>query len=70
MKKILDMCCGSKMFWFEKNREDVIFTDIREFEDILSDGRIIRVNPDIVADFRKLPFEDEKFCEIYNNKLV
>ena len=61
MKKILDMCCGSKMFWFEKNREDVIFTDIREFEDILSDGRIIRVNPDIVADFRKLPFEDEKF---------
>ena len=24
MKKILDVCCGSKMFWFQKNRDNFI----------------------------------------------
>lgn len=29
MKRILDACCGSKMFWFDKNNPDVEFCDIR-----------------------------------------
>lgn len=60
-KKILDVCCGSKMFWFDKNREDTIYMDIREYEDILCDGRKLEIKPDIVDDFRKIPFKDNSF---------
>lgn len=27
MKKILDACCGSRMFWFDKENPDTIFAD-------------------------------------------
>ena len=27
---ILDMCCGSRMFWFDKSDERAIFSDIRK----------------------------------------
>ena len=27
MKPILDACCGSKMFWFDKENENVVFMD-------------------------------------------
>lgn len=60
-KKILDVCCGSKMFWFDKNREDTIYMDIREYEDTLCDGRKLEVKPDIVADFRDIPFKENSF---------
>lgn len=60
-KKILDVCCGSKMFWFDKNREDTIYMDIREYEDSLCDGRKLEIKPDIVADFRNIPFKDNSF---------
>ena len=61
MKKILDPCCGSRMFWFDKHHPDVLFSDIRETEEELCDGRILKVKPDVIADFRSLPFEDGKF---------
>ena len=60
-KKIIDVCCGSKMFWFQKDREDTVFMDNREFEDILCDGRKLKINPDIVADFRNIPFPENSF---------
>lgn len=59
--KILDACCGSRMFWYDKQHPDVIFADHREEEIKLSDGRILRVKPDIRLDFRKMPFEDNVF---------
>lgn len=61
MKKILDVCCGSKMFWFDKNREDTVYMDNREFEGILCDGRKLEVKPDIIGDFRNIPFPDKTF---------
>lgn len=61
MAKVLDACCGSKMFWFDKENEDVTYMDIREVETELSDGRTLEVKPDVVADFRDMPFEDETF---------
>lgn len=61
MKKILDVCCGSKMFWFQKNRDDTVYMDNRELEDTLCDGRKLIIKPDIVADFRNIPFPDETF---------
>ena len=61
MKKILDACCGSKMFWFDKKNEDTIFMDNRTLEDTLCDGRRLIIKPDIVADFRDMPFDDNTF---------
>jgi SAM-dependent methyltransferase len=60
-KQILDMCCGSKMFWFDRNDNRVVFCDIRTEDTSLCDGRAFKVDPDVIADFRSLPFSDEEF---------
>lgn len=59
--KALDVCCGSKMFYYDKQDPRVVFCDIRDFEETLCDGRVLKVHPDIVADFRHLPFGDEEY---------
>lgn len=59
--KILDPCCGSKMFWFDKNREDVMYCDKRTESHILCDGRTLNIAPDLEIDFTDMPFEDESF---------
>ena len=61
MKRILDACCGSKMFWFQKNRTDTVYMDIREVSDTLCDGRKLEIKPDILGDFRNIPFPDASF---------
>lgn len=61
MKKILDACCGSRMFWYDKNRDDTVYMDNRSFDDVLCDGRKLSIHPDIVADFRNIPFDDNSF---------
>ncbi|WP_336704415.1 class I SAM-dependent methyltransferase [Chryseobacterium indologenes] len=63
-KKILDACCGSKMFWFDKNNPDVLFIDKRKETVTAKDRdkiRVINVLPDLVADFTDMPFENDKF---------
>lgn len=60
-KEILDVCCGSKMFWFDKKDKRVLFTDIRKEEHILCDGRKLEIKPDIIMDFRDLKFPDNHF---------
>lgn len=59
--KVLDACCGSRMFWFDKDNPDVVFMDNRSFESSLCDGRILSVHPDIIADFRNIPFPNDSF---------
>lgn len=59
--KILDASCGSRMFWFNKENEDAIYMDNRTEDTRLCDGRKLIVKPDIIADFRDIPFEDESF---------
>lgn len=61
MKKILDVCCGSRMFWFDKSNPLTIFTDIRCEDDVLCDGRIIHVHPDQIEDCTNLSFSDKSF---------
>ena len=56
--KILDVCCGSRMFWFDKDNEHTTYMDIREYHEELASGHVIDVAPDIVADFRDMPFDD------------
>lgn len=61
MKKIIDVCCGSKMFWFDKENPNVDFCDLRVLEDTLCDGRILEIKPDIVCDFTNLPMKDNTY---------
>lgn len=61
MAKILDACCGSRMFWFDKSNPDVTYMDIREHYEELETGHVINVKPDIVGDFRDMPFDDNTF---------
>lgn len=60
-KIILDMCCGSRMFWLNKCDSRAVFTDIRCEEHELCDGRRLVIRPDFIADFRALPFADNTF---------
>lgn len=71
MKRILDPCCGSRMFWFDPHNPDVEFCDIREVDHeaiwTSKDGKTTRyltVAPDTLADVRHLPFEDNSFWHI------
>ena len=61
-KFILDACCGSRMFWFDKKNPNVVFSDNRKLNDILGDGRKLEIHPDINMDFRDMSrFDDESF---------
>lgn len=60
-KTILDPCCGSRMFWFDKKNPNVIFADNRELQTTLCDGRMLVIEPDMIIDFRKMPFKDNTF---------
>ena len=65
--RVLDVCCGSKMFWFNKKDPRALFLDKRSEKHELSDSgtqsgvRSLVVEPDMVADFRNLPFNDFSF---------
>jgi ubiquinone/menaquinone biosynthesis C-methylase UbiE len=63
-KLILDACCGSRMFWFDKHNPLVLFVDKRSETLTAKDKdriRTIDVKPDVIADFTNLPFEDNSF---------
>ena len=59
--RILDACCGSRLFWFDKENKDTTYMDIRQYHEELLTGHVIDVKPDIVADFRDMPFADDTF---------
>lgn len=58
---VLDSCCGSKMFWFDKNNPCVIFQDKRTEDTELCDGRSLIVDPDVIGDFTKMKWSDNWF---------
>ncbi|MGJ1329380.1 hypothetical protein [Sphingobacterium multivorum] len=60
-KIVLDACCGSRMFWFDKQNPLALFQDIRDESHVLCDGRKLEIKPDILADFRKMPHGDNSF---------
>ncbi|MEG0365538.1 MAG: methyltransferase [Coprobacillus sp.] len=61
MKKILDVCCGSRMFYFDKNNENVQYNDIRTLEETLCDGRELVIDPETKWDFTNLPCEENQY---------
>ncbi len=63
-KFILDACCGGRCFWFNKSHPNTLYIDNR----VAKKGHIGKgynpnheVKPDIVMDFRKLEFLDNRF---------
>jgi ubiquinone/menaquinone biosynthesis C-methylase UbiE len=60
-KKVLDACCGSRMFWFDKSDDRALFNDIRKESHTLCDGRGLEINPDTQYDFTNLGFKDNQF---------
>lgn len=66
---ILDPCCGSRMWWFDKTDPRALFTDRRAETLTVTDRshgradgqRVLRIEPDLQADFRALPFADGSF---------
>ena len=59
-KRILDVCCGSKLFWFQKHHPDVVYMDIRH-ENREIHGKHVHVDPDVIGDFRNIPYDDGRF---------
>ena len=59
--RVLDPASGSRMFYFDRDDERVLFGDIRSEQHVLCDGRALNINPDALVDFRSLPFADESF---------
>lgn len=64
---VLDVCCGTKAFWFDKEDERAIFHDIRnERYNLKADkchpARTLIVTPDVCGDFSKLQFESNTFA--------
>ena len=64
---VLDACCGSRMFWFDRKDDRAVFIDKRSerhtLPDISSAGgsRELVIEPDYVADFTDLPFDTGTF---------
>lgn len=67
-KKILDVTCGSRTIWFNKNHPNAIYCDKRDealtriwkSTNGLSE-RTCYVHPDVQCDFTCLPFDDNSF---------
>ena len=52
IERVLDACCGSRMFYFDRQNPEVIYADNRELETTLCDGRTLLIKPDVKMDFR------------------
>jgi len=61
---VLDACCGGRMFWYEKNNQMALFQDERQVEKGAFQNNWNPnwcVKPDILADFRQMPFKTKSF---------
>lgn len=66
---VLDPCCGSRMWWFDKANPSAIYGDRRSETLTVTDRshgkedgqRTLRIDPDVMMDFRAMPFADDTF---------
>lgn len=67
-RAVLDACCGSRMFWFDRRHPDCLYIDNRvethSLPDVSSAGgrRQLVIDPDLVADFTALPLPSDHFA--------
>lgn len=57
MKRVLDMCCGPRCFYFDKADTRVLACDVRTANFTNQLNRTCIVAPDLLQDFRHLPEE-------------
>ena len=68
--QVLDACCGSRMFWFNKRDPRAVFVDKRRESHTLKDSsssggvRELVIDPDYQADFTRLPFASNRFAAV------
>lgn len=66
-KKILDVTCGSRSIWFNKQHPNALYCDKRKenYEGTFGKARTsvhkCNVDPDVICDFTDLPFDDNSF---------
>lgn len=66
---ILDPCCGTRMWWFDREHPNAIYGDRRAETLTVTDRshgnasgkRVLRIEPDQLMDFRAMPFPDGAF---------
>ena len=57
-----DVCCGGRMFWYDKKNDNTLYVDNRKTEIVDNPYRPNHtIKPDILMDFRKLDLPDESF---------
>lgn len=64
LPSVLDACCGARMFWFDRADPRALFVDKRRetcVADTREGRRTIVIDPDVLADFKALPFPDSSF---------
>jgi SAM-dependent methyltransferase len=59
--RILDACCGSRMFWYDRDNKYTVYQDNRELDTTLCDGRKLEITPGLFGDFRKMIYADNYF---------
>lgn len=69
--RVLDPCCGSRMMWFNKQDPRALFGDRRSETLTVTDRshredgtRTLVIEPDMLMDFRALPFADQSFWHV------
>lgn len=70
--KILDVCCGSRMFWYDKQNKDTTYIDIRKYYEKLPNGEKLETEAtqtelDELYDLF-LNTEKQGFCTAGDNK--
>lgn len=66
---VLDVCCGPRMMWFDRQNPAVVYGDKRSETITVTDrshGRVdgtrtLRIEPDVLMDFREIPYPDNTF---------
>jgi len=69
MLRVLDPCCGSRMMWHDRKHHETVYGDVRSETVTVPDRshgkqdgkRVLCVQPDILMDFRNMPFSDGVF---------
>jgi hypothetical protein len=64
-KHVLDVCCGLRAMWFNKEHPNVIYHDKRYREAGFDDFRPnFKIIPDVQGDWKNLPWPDNTFKHV------
>lgn len=62
--EIIDVCCGGKMWWYNKNRKGVLMMDKRKVKSGSIPGENWKCEPNIIGDYTNIPFPDNSFYKV------